>query len=53
MERQFVYCPECDDYMEVEYRKGNWYCENCGKNLTEAVERQLRREAEFNKKHKR
>lgn len=38
MERIFVHCPTCDDGMEVEYRKGNWYCENCGTNLTKQVE---------------
>lgn len=38
MERIFVRCPECDDLMEAEYRKGNWYCENCGTNLNKQVE---------------
>lgn len=43
MERQFVYCPECDDYMEAELVKGRWYCENCGRNLTEEVEKNIRK----------
>ena len=29
--------------MEVEYRKGNWYCENCGTNLTKQVESMKKR----------
>jgi tRNA(Ile2) C34 agmatinyltransferase TiaS len=41
MERIFVRCPECNDYMEAEFRKGNWYCENCGKNLNTEVKRYL------------
>lgn len=52
MERQFVHCPECDDYMEVNYYRGKWYCENCGKDLTKETKRQMEREAEYNKKHK-
>lgn len=52
MERVFARCHKCDDTLEMEYRKGRWHCENCGANLTESVERQLRLEAEFNKKHK-
>lgn len=50
MERIFSYCPECKDTLEMDYKKGRWICENCGKNLTEQVERQLKREREFNKK---
>ncbi len=37
MERHFVYCEDCDDTMEVEYCKGKWYCENCGKDLTKEI----------------
>lgn len=37
MDRKFVYCPECDDYMEVEFVRGRWYCENCGADLTHLV----------------
>lgn len=52
MERQFAHCPECNDTLEMEYRRGRWHCENCGKDLTDVVERNIRWEAEFNKKHK-
>lgn len=52
MERIFSYCPQCNDTLEMEYIKGRWKCENCGKILTEQVERQIKREYEFNKKNK-
>lgn len=39
-----VYCPDCDDVMPLDYVKGRWKCENCGKDLTEAAERQIARE---------
>jgi ribosomal protein L37AE/L43A len=41
MERIFVRCPECDDSMEAEYRKGTWHCENCGTDVTKEVKRYL------------
>lgn len=43
MERQFAYCPECEDNMEAEYRRGKWYCENCGSELTDEVENNIKR----------
>lgn len=49
MERQSAYCPECDDYMEVYYVKGKWKCENCGKDLTETVDRNIKRNKNRNK----
>lgn len=52
MERQFAYCPECDDSMEAEYRRGRWHCENCGHDLTTTVERNMKRYAEWQKKQK-
>lgn len=51
MERVFSNCPQCNDLLEMEYRRGSWHCENCGKNLTEQVVRQLKREAEFERKY--
>lgn len=53
MERQFVYCPKCDDIMEAEYEKGRWFCENCGHNLTKEVELNIERELAFNRKQSR
>lgn len=46
MERIFVHCDSCNDHMEVEFVKGNWYCENCGKNLTKEVEKLLKKKKE-------
>lgn len=42
MERVFIYCEECDDYLEAEYTKGKWYCENCGKDVTEQVAKKIK-----------
>lgn len=53
MERQYAHCPECDDHMEAEYRRGRWHCENCGHDLTAAVERNMKRYAEFQKQQNR
>lgn len=36
-----VYCPNCDDFMEVDHVKGRWFCENCGKDLTKEVNKKV------------
>lgn len=38
MGRQFAHCPQCDDNMEAEFRRGTWHCENCGTDITREVE---------------
>lgn len=43
MDRQFTYCPSCDDTLEVEYRRGHWYCENCGADLTKQVDKRKKK----------
>lgn len=53
MERQFVRCHKCDDTLEVEYRRGKWFCENCGTDLTKETERKMKAEAEFERKYNR
>lgn len=53
MDRQFAYCDHCNDYMEVEYVRGKWVCENCRFNLTSQVEHNLKKKHESKSKKSR